>query len=463
MPNTLNADGLEIASLSEIVAQITAALQAPTVYGATINVNPNTPDGQMINIFAQAVEDMLETLLDTYNIFFVDSAYGVILDQLVALNGLTRKQGSFTQVYIQVTVTQAVTLAGQSASTPFTVADGAGNQFQLVSNHAFGAAGTATLLFDATVLGQIQVMPNTITNVVTTTLGVSGVNNPAFTATQTGVVTNGSPTITGLSSTAGMTAGMAITDANVFFPVGTTVLSVDSPTQITASVNATGGAPTTENVTVATPATVVGTPEETDVQLKVRRAQSFYLQTVGPSDAVAAALLALGDVADAYVAENDTGSTVGGVPAHGIWVIVNGGTPAEIAQAIYATKMPGCALKGSQTYTVVRPQGNAFVAQWDNALPENFYVRATLNARIPGLVFDLTTDEASLASALLYKLGQSASIGDIIAAMAAIEPNAILSTVNVSTDGVTFEDIITPSDYQHFFFLPAANVTLVQA
>jgi hypothetical protein len=72
MPNQLDANGLQVNSLNDLVANLTAALQA--IYGDDINVAPNSPDGQQINIFAQAVEDMLETLLDTYNIFFVDSA-----------------------------------------------------------------------------------------------------------------------------------------------------------------------------------------------------------------------------------------------------------------------------------------------------------------------------------------------------------------------------------------------------
>lgn len=462
MPNQLDANGLQVASQAEIIDAVTLALQG--VFGADINVNPNSPDGQFININTQSAVDMLETLLDVYGIFFVDSAYGVILDQLVALNGLARKQGSFTQVYLQVTATQALTLPGLDAVAPFTVADDAGNQYELVESRVFGAAGVVTLLFEAELLGRVEVLPNTIENILTTTLGVTAVNNPFFTVTTPGTVTSGSPIVTGIASTAGMTPGMALSDAGSFFGAGATVLTVDSPTQVTASENASGGAPTVENITVAMPATVVGVPEENDVQLKVRRAKSFNLQTVGPADAIRAAILAIPDVVDAYVAENDTAVDADGVPAHGVWVIVNGGTGSEVGQAIYAKKMPGCDMAGAQTEVVVRPQGNSFMARWDNAVPENFYVVATLNPRFPGLTFDLTSIADDLAAALLYKLGQNASIGDVILALAAIEPNAVLSAVSISLDdGVTPESILTPSDFQHFFFLPAVNVTLTQA
>lgn len=461
MPNLLDANGLQVASFAEIVAALTASLQA--VYGEDINVEPNSPDGQNIAIFAQAVEDMLETLLDTYNIFFVEAAYGVMLDQLVALNGLVRNPGSFTEVYVQVTVTQALTLPGQDATTPFTVADDAGNQYQLAESTIFGAAAVATLLFRAVLLGRVEVLPNTIDNIITTTIGVTAVDNPSFTVTTPGTITAASPIVTGIADTTGMTRGMNLDTATALFPAGTKVLTVDSATQITADQNATGGSPTTENITVSTPPDDIGVPEENDVQLKVRRAKSFNLQSVGPAQSIRAALLATDGVSDAYVAENytNTGPT-DGVPAHGVWIIVNGGTDADIAAAIYAKKAPGCDMAGSESAVVSLPQGNTFTAKWDVAESQDFSVVATLNARVPGTVFDLTQDAEDLAAALLYKLGEKATIGDVILAMAEIEPSAVLSSVSVD-DGGGPQDIITPSDFQHYFTLPAANITLTQA
>ncbi len=459
MSNILDANGLQVASFSEIVAALTASLQA--VYGDDINVEPNSPDGQNINIFAQSVEDMLETLLDTYNIFFVEASYGVMLDQLVALNGLTRNPGSYTEVYVQVTVTQALTLPGQDSTTPFTIADDAGNQYQLAESAIFGAAAVKTLLFRAVLLGRVEVLPNTIDNIVTTTIGVTDVNNPAFTVTTAGTIVSGSPIITGISDTTGMTPGMDLDSATSLFPAGATVLTVDSGTQITATSNATDSA--TENITVSTPPTDVGVPEENDVQLKVRRAKSFNLQSVGPAQAIRAALLETEGVSDAYVAENFTATTASGVPAHGVWIIVNGGTGSDIGNAIYAKKGIGCDMAGSESYVVTLPQGNSFTAKWDAAEAENFYVRATLNSRFPGQVFDTDADEEALAAVLLYKLGEKPCIGDVILAMAKIEPNAVLSAVNVSIDGISWIEIITPSDFQHYFFLPVANTTLTQA
>ncbi len=158
-----------------------------TIYGAGINVNPNSPDGQFINIGVQFTQDMLEFINQAYSSFDPDQAIGVSLDQRCAINGIVRNAGTYTYTDVLVTVTQAVTLAGldTAPTAPFTVSDASGNQFFLVATRVFAAAGSATLSFRAAVLGAVLTVPNTITVISTVTLGVSTVNNPAA-ATTTG-------------------------------------------------------------------------------------------------------------------------------------------------------------------------------------------------------------------------------------------------------------------------------------
>lgn len=396
MPNSLSASGLTVASTTEIVTSLTAAYRS--IYGPGVNLGANSPDGQLIFILAQMIQDSLQLLLQVYATFGVDQAYGVILDQRVALSGIIRNQGTYTVAYVAVTSTGALTLPGQDVlianpgAQVFTVSDTAGNQYQLATSYTFGGAGTQTLAFNAVTLGPIQTTPNTIQTVVTVTPGISGVNNPS------------------------------------------------------------------------TSSDIQGLAEETDPQLKVRQANSYYLQAVAPADAVRAALLNI-PCADAYVAENDTASTVGGVPAHGLGVVVNPGTatPQQIGTAIYMKKNAGCALTGAQSYDVLRPQGNTAHMQWDLAITETLWVQATLFPRIPGQAFDVTADGIALANALVYKLGQSPNVGDVVIAMAIIEPLAIVTSAQVSVDGIVWEQIISPSDYKHYFVAAAVRITLTNA
>ena len=159
--STLDQTGLTIESQSQIVADLTAGMQ--TIYGASINVNSNSPDGQFINLMAQVLIDLLELVQAVYNSFSVASAYGTQLDNRVALNGLQRQAGTYTVAQVNITVSGAVTLYGldQPTHTTFTVADSTGNKFQLAVTHVFSGAGNATLAFQSAVIGQVQTTPNT--------------------------------------------------------------------------------------------------------------------------------------------------------------------------------------------------------------------------------------------------------------------------------------------------------------
>jgi uncharacterized phage protein gp47/JayE len=392
MPNQVTITGLEIKTVAEIIADLTTGMQ--TIYGSDINVSQNSPDGQLINIFAQAAEDNLELLLDVYNSFSVELAYGTVLDQRVALNGLARIQGTYTITDVTVVVDRALTITGLDAldSDPtavvFTVADGEGNQFYLQTTHVFSVAGSAALAFRAVTIGQVETTQNTITNQVTTVLGVTSVNNPSV-ATSTGI------------------------------------------------------------------------NEETDAQLKVRHAEMFKLAAYGPADAVRAAMLSVDGVSDAYVIENATSGTVNSVPRNSIWPIVNGGTDADVAAAIYAKKAPGCGMYGGTTVAVVRPQGNSINIKFDRAISEDLYIQFSLIAVYTGAAWDEDDIKTQLVEMLTYRLNQAATIGDVVRALQAIVPQAYAVSVGVSDDGMSYLDNINPTSAKYYFVLDVARIDIV--
>lgn len=189
MPNELTANGLTVKTLSELIADLQTGLQG--IYGSDINVAPNSPDGQLIGIFGQSAVDILELLVQVYNSFAVENAFGVALDQRVALNGLARRQGTHTLTDITVTTAGAVSLIGldalitNPAAVVFTVSDDGGVQYQLITSTTT-VNGDNVLSFQAKDIGVIQPIPNTITNQVTVTASVTAVNNPSA-ATTVGV------------------------------------------------------------------------------------------------------------------------------------------------------------------------------------------------------------------------------------------------------------------------------------
>jgi uncharacterized phage protein gp47/JayE len=387
--STITQAGLAIESKPNIISWLISQFQS--IYGNDVNVASNSPDGQLINIFAQMCSDFLQLLLTAYNSMAIHTSYGSRLDELVALNGLARIQGTYTQAQVLVTATGAVSLPGldQTVLTPFTVADGAGNQFQLKTTYVFGGAGSAMLVFQAVTIGQLQTTANTITNIVTATLGASTVNNP----------------------------------------------------------------------TVASD--VIGVNEENDAQLKIRHDRSFNLAATGPSDSMEAALKNCADITDALVVENNSAILTNGIPANTVWAIVNGGTPLEIAQAIYSKKGPGCGMKGGVTQAITRPNGQTFTAAWDIPITQPLYIKFSIIWRGP-VVYSPAQVATLLAAALTYKLGQSPNITDVLTAMQAIAPTAIV-TINsasqgVSTDNALWYSVVNPTNPQYYFTVAPANI-----
>lgn len=178
MPNVIDSTGLEVATREELISDFTTAME--TIYGADIDLSSNSPDGQMMNIYIQAVLDLEDLLVNIFNMFDPDNAIGVILDQRVAINGIQRQAGTYTVTDISITVSQALNLYGLDQTTQpiYTVSDSAGNEWQLQTSQSIGSPGTAAYAFQAANPGAVQSAINTITVPVTIVLGVTAINNP---------------------------------------------------------------------------------------------------------------------------------------------------------------------------------------------------------------------------------------------------------------------------------------------
>lgn len=176
--NYVDSTGLHTQTVPELVAALEASFKE--IYGDAINLAVNSPDSQMINLFAQAVGDTLDCITQVYNSFNPDTAVGVVLDQRCAINGVVRRGATFTRTNVSITVDRPVTLDGinTNPTTPFKVQDLTANIFSLESTVSFSAAGTYPVVFISDVPGAIETIPNTITVITTVTLGVTAVNNP---------------------------------------------------------------------------------------------------------------------------------------------------------------------------------------------------------------------------------------------------------------------------------------------
>jgi len=313
MPDILDRDGLRVKSLTEIRTELETAYRE--IYGTDINLDQNSPDGQILNIYAQASVDVRELLLQAFASFDPDQAEGRILDQRVVINGITRKGGSFTTVNVSVTTNRALNLVGldsqaneASPDVPglYTLRDGAGNLFFLVDSQSVASAGTYSYLFRASEIGSIEVGANSITTAVTFIPGVTEVNNPSGAITQ-------------------------------------------------------------------------GQNEEPDATLRQRRRISTAIGSIGNIDGLQAAISDLSGVTTAIVRENfGTTTDSEGTPAHTIWAIVEGGSNTEIATVIKSRKTSGAGMRGDVEVDIPYIDGRPYIVKFDRPVSEDLYVRFNL-------------------------------------------------------------------------------------
>lgn len=180
--NYIGINGLVTQSLDEIIAELTSIWQS--IYGDDINIEQNSPDGQLINILAQQKKDILDLFTTYYNNLDPDRVIGIPQQILYKLNGLVIKAYTYSYVYVDVNVSSPVNLQGlddnidSADGTGYTISDTAGNRWILANSQSL-QPGTYSLNFRAADLGAIESLPNTINVMETVVTGIASVNNPA--------------------------------------------------------------------------------------------------------------------------------------------------------------------------------------------------------------------------------------------------------------------------------------------
>ena len=110
---------------------------------------------------------------------------------------------------------------------------------------------------------------------------------------------------------------------------------------------------------------VVGIDEETDQELRIRRNRSLETPQSSSTGRMFTALANVPNVTEVAVYENDTDVTdANDIPAHSLWVVVEGGAVAAIVEAMVKNKTGGKGMVGAVTETFseqfLRPNGTTF-------------------------------------------------------------------------------------------------------
>ncbi|MEX3859627.1 baseplate J/gp47 family protein [Paraburkholderia sp. BR10923] len=161
----LTPDGFVVRRLDAIIAELDAGMKA--IYGIDINTDPDSPDGQAIGLWSQALADLEELAGEMWRQMDPDYASGPNLDRIVAFAGIRRVRSSVSWL-------RGVILSG-AAFTPINtdamVRDPTGALWRSTEVVQLNANGSARLDFQSDQPGAYPVGSNVELEIVS---GVAG-------------------------------------------------------------------------------------------------------------------------------------------------------------------------------------------------------------------------------------------------------------------------------------------------
>lgn len=442
MANSVGPSGLTTATRAELLAYFTAAFEE--IYGTDINLASDTPDGQMINIFIQALLDNLDLVTQVYNGFDPDNAIGNVLDQRVAINGIQRQAATYTTTDITLINTQSVNLYGldQSAQPVYTVADSAGNQFQLVTTQTGLAPGTHVLLFQAATPGQVLTTPNTITTPVTVVLGVVSVNNPStYITLGVNEESDGALKIRRQKSVSipsqGYFQGLLGALENINGITSAFILENTGPT---VDINGIPG----HSIWVI----VAGNP-------------NVPLSTAWNSSAT----YSYGDIASSgginYISiQNSNTNHLTSNTAW--WAVYN-----PVAQTIYNYRNAGCGMynsgsSGAQSYVVTQVDGSNIKIYWDSVVSQNLFIKFTANSLNGTTPPNISAIKSYMQSNYVLSVNEEVNINQIGTLVQLADPNTMATSSGFSlTAGGAYTNTLTPSSANNQFSVSSSNIIVL--
>ena len=166
---TINENGLLIDEFSTIYNRL--ADKFKLIYGQDINLEQNSPDGQLLGIITNEIYDLQTLILHIYNSFDPDLAQGVELNKLLKLIAQSRRASTKSIVDITIVANANVTLPAD-----YTIIDENKNEW-VINAETTLIAGINIVSFNAVNFGAIEASANTINDVVTVFPEITSVNN----------------------------------------------------------------------------------------------------------------------------------------------------------------------------------------------------------------------------------------------------------------------------------------------
>ena len=229
-------------------------------------------------------------------------------------------------------------------------------------------------------------------------------------------------------------------------------------------------------------AAVPGLNEETDEQGRVRRNQSLENPSYSTVGSMFAKLANLEGVSDIQVYENDTdtadqlrdnesGSYVSapGMPAHAIWVVLDGGDSADIVETMTKQKTAGTPMKGgvsgSFIESLLRPDGSSYiithVMKYDRPDDVDLHIQFDVKRKDPAVPIDTTLIKQTLADHL-YRTRETIVATELYAIIYSAGTNFTATSIQISDDDITYIDESLTPGFDERFTVDVLNIDITE-
>jgi uncharacterized phage protein gp47/JayE len=168
---TIDEYGIKVPAFDEYRQYMADGMRA--IFGEDIYLEPDSQDGQMIDIFAFALTETAQAIAAAYHSFGVGSAVGVGLSRMVKLNGIQRRTATRSTVDVRI-VGQAGTTIRRGI-----VEDNFKNKWNLPQVVTIPEVGEITVTATAQEYGDIRILEGDLTGITTPTRGWQSVGNIA--------------------------------------------------------------------------------------------------------------------------------------------------------------------------------------------------------------------------------------------------------------------------------------------
>ena len=462
----LTPEGFKQKRLADIIQSMGSRIADQL--GVQISTEANSVFGQLIGVFSYEIADLWEQAAQVYGAMYPHTASGVSLDNASALAGITPisaekttvvctcygtngttvpfgsqiASSSNSNIVFQCTDSNAVISSASACDVGVTLESVTAGTYTVTIDgtpHTYTASGTETIAQVLTALGSsITEVTASVDNDVLNLTEANQENTFAIAITNNLVFDRiGSPVTFECTQTGAITPAIGdLTD------IVTTYAGWDS---------------VSNNVSANT-----GRLAESDTALRQRWNASLYTRSVGMTDSIASALMALNGVTSAYVYENDSDTTdEDGRPPHSIEAVVNGGETDEIGLTIWQKKAAGIDTFGSQSVSVNDSQGFPHTINFNRPLVVPIYLNITVT-EYPEEA--LPPNAQAMITEAVLDYGNTLTIGnDVILQrfMGAIYQNVAgigYITVTASTNGSTYSSNNISIDVRHVATFDATRI-----